>query len=899
MGAVHPWAASIMESVAIALAALWMARVLFGRTPLTLQERDIRPLAFVVLALSALVAFQVLPLPPAVLEVIAPASYQAYRAGLPGWPEHEAYGWLADAQSLQPQSAYVVLPTPTEVAGGARVPFVPPAHANGLSQQLVQTLSVAPRAWMPISVAPRLTVPALLKLLAYSSIFLLLIFYPFTPQQESRLNKGLVRIVLITALIVSLVGLSQPIFSNGKPLWIFTPYEFIGSHTWGNRIFGPFANPDHYADYLAMLWPFALCGILFPSILGRVRDWAAVPMLSATVGLLIVAASIATASRGGWLAAAAGTVTVAGFANLLPSATRPALFSVAKHRGPLVTTGALILSGLCLVLLFTSNASRSEADTRLAAAFSHDSLWQRTAPARDSSAIISTSPLFGIGLGAWPEIYPKYASPPWDGVYMDATHDDYVQFVTEVGLIGLLIALAVLAIIVKRVKPAILTLSPDRVPAAIACAGALTAVAAHSFLDFSLRVPANALLATVCLATLMRLCSSPTPKSGALPNWTQRAIALAMLAIVPLALWAVLVQPLTPYPFDLHRPDSIDAAVREILKYPTNARPHLELAKMLDDRNAAKWKLAEISAALKLEPTSPVAHDLYAHSLALSGRRSEALREVEESVFFAPTQANHFYLGRLLPWFTRDEHSAMESGLKRAVAAGYWPASQTLASFYEALGRHQDQALLLCELASSEIDSSRKAALFNRAGLAYAAAGKPEQAVATLRQALEADPSDPIAYRSLAIEVYAKRGDFAQARQVLDEGLANGAPAVPLYIALADMEQDRKDLPAAAKALEQAASAEPSNFYVIRRVGDTYYAQQKYDRAAIWYQKAIALNPQSAATYFVLGLAEEKGYQFFAAERDFAQALRLDENNSDYRAYYAAFKNKVADARRP
>jgi len=144
MGAVHPWMAAIMELTAFALAALWMARVSLGFMPLTLQDRGIRPLMLAVFALVALVAFQLLPLPPSVLKVIAPASYQAYRTGLPGWPEHEAYSWLADRQTLRAKTIYA-LPTASEVQKGAGVPFTPTSREDELSpEQLVQKLSVAP-----------------------------------------------------------------------------------------------------------------------------------------------------------------------------------------------------------------------------------------------------------------------------------------------------------------------------------------------------------------------------------------------------------------------------------------------------------------------------------------------------------------------------------------------------------------------------------------------------------------------------------------------------------------------------------------------------------------------------------------------------------------------------------
>ena len=897
MGAVHPWMAAIMELTAFALAGLWMARVSLGLMPLTLQDRRIRPLMLAVFALMALVAFQLLPLPPSVLKMIAPASYQAYRTGLPGWPEHAAYSWLADRQTLRAQTTYA-LPTASEVHKGARVPFAPTSPDELSPEQLVQKLSVAPGAWMPISVAPRLTAPALLKLMAYSAIFLLLIFYPFTTAQESRLYKGLVRTLLVTGLMVSLVGLSQPILSNGKPLWIFDPYEFVGPHTWGNRVFGPFANPDHYADYLAMLWPFALCGMLFPDVLGEVKDKFAVPMLSATVGLLILAALAATASRGGWFAAATGTLTVIALARRLPLTRRPALFSPSHRGGRFIAICAIGLGVICLALLLTSNSSRSEAGTRLAAAFTHDSLWQRTAPARDSGAMIAGSPLAGIGLGAWPEIYPRYASPPWSRLFMDATHDEYVQFVAEVGLLGLLPVAIAMWLTIRVIAPALIHLPSNRFGQAAACIAALTAIAVHSLIDFPLRVPANALLAAVLLAILTRLCSREVSQPSEVLGFAARGTAAVILGPIAAATFGVFTQPFVPYPFDLQRPNSIQEAATEVLRYPTNGRVHLELAQLLDDRTASGPKRDEIAAALGLEPSNPRAHDLKALMLEIAGDRQDALDELQTSTFYAPEEETHGYLSeRFLPRLTGDERAAIEKGLRRAANRGDESAYVTLAHFYEMLGRYQDEGELLSSLAARQTNSEgRRVRTLNRSGLAFAKAGNPHRAVATFKQAISEDPANPDAYRNLAIQVYGKADNLDQARQIVDQGVSNGAPAAPLYLALAGLASDRHDPQGAGKALEQAAAAEPSNFEVARRLGLLYFDDNNLDRATIWLRKAVQLNPDSAATYFMLGQVEEFNYQYNAADHDFARALSLDTENARYRAYYANFRKKVADA---
>ena len=233
------------------------------------------------------------------------------------------------------------------------------------------------------------------------------------------------------------------------------------------------------------------------------------------------------------------------------------------------------------------------------------------------------------------------------------------------------------------------------------------------------------------------------------------------------------------------------------------------------------------------------------------------------------------------------------------MSARYAPAVVTLAQFYNALGRFHDEAQLLASQALHEPDDERRAAAFNRAGLAYLAATEPGPATQAFKLAIAANPADASAYRNLAIGFYGEHGAFDEARQILDQGLANGAPAAPLYLALAELERAKGDLQAAEQTLEEAAIAEPGNLGLARSLGDTYFADSKFDHAAIWYRKASQLAPGSAGIYFALGRAEEAGYQYFAADHDLAQAAALNGSAQDYRGYYAEFKKKVAKARTP
>ena len=895
MGAVHPWAYSIFELTALSVALWWMVAIIRGRSVWRSVSKQLGLIAAGALLLPGLVAFQLLPRPPTILRILSPGSYQSYQEGLPGWPNRAAYEWVGQVGS-EPAS-HGTLPTEDEVQRGASVPFSLPKAAVK-SARPAEIIAIG--SWLPISVAPRLTSVGLLKLMAYGVVFLVVVFFPFSAAEERPFFNGLVRIVLITGLIIGLIGLAQPLFSNGRPLWIFTPLDWGTHNPWGARIFGTFANPDHFADYLAMIWPFALCGLLLPDILGEVKNRFAVPMLCGTVGLVLLAALIGTASRGGWLAALSSTVTVVGLAGCLPEQRRPAFLRSGKSSGRILITGALALGVLCVAALFASGSSQMEADRRFTDAIQHEKLSLRIEPARNSLAMIKRSPIFGVGMGAWPVIYPKYASPPWTGLFMNATHDEYVQFLSEMGFAGLLVAALVLWLAVGQVR-GILELPSEVFPTAAACAGSISAVAVHSLFDFPLRIPANALLAAICLGALVRLCSQTAAVRNQTAAGTPRRVAAALaIALLMLAAWSVVRQPSQPFPYDTEPANTVEEAVINVLQYPTYASGHLQLAKLLYGHQGGETqRQEEIAAVLALEPLNPVARDIRAIELIAAGKRAEALAEVEQSVADAPSAEYHFYLrGRFLPWLSPGERTAILAGLKRAANKGYWPATDTLVHVYESFSMYADEATFLVAVAARESDSAEKSRILSRSGLAFAKAGQLDQAEQALGQAIDADPENADSYRNLAVEVYGRRSDFDKARTVIDRGFVNGASSVVLYVALAELRAEDHDLSSAEKALEQAAAAEPFNFDLVKRLGLLYFSDQKYDHAATWLRKATELNPESADIYFQLGLAEEAGYQYFPADKDFARALALDDKNSQYLAHYADFKKKVAEARR-
>jgi O-antigen ligase len=144
----------------------------------------------------------------------------------------------------------------------------------------------------------------------------------------------------------------------------------------------------------------------------------------------------------------------------------------------------------------------------------------RTELWKESLGLVRAYPVFGCGLGAYESAFLRFkVSVPL--VSDDRAHNDYLQFLIELGAAGFVIGLALMGSIVARTwRSAARSADPDSRFLAIGCIGAMAAIGLHSLVDFNLYVPANAmLLAWICgVALSIRPgTGARNPRNGRLP----------------------------------------------------------------------------------------------------------------------------------------------------------------------------------------------------------------------------------------------------------------------------------------------------------------------------------------------------------------------------------------------
>jgi O-antigen ligase len=256
---------------------------------------------------------------------------------------------------------------------------------------------------------------------------------------------------------------------------------------------GTYANHNHYAGYLEMALPFA---VMYPvAVLRRAHSrWhsSVRPALTASgvwaLAVLIFAGIILSFSRMGFIATLSSLFVMG---TLVVGTTQLSWVTASRRRrwvgvgmvAALVLAGFVFLPPEKLVQRFAEFVSTDGLTDQ-----GRTDLWAETIP------LFRTYPVFGCGLGGYETAFSRFKI---SGVLVtdDFVHNDYLQLLAELGLLGFVIG-AALAFSVVRIalRSAVNSSDPEMRYFAVASVGALSTIALHSLADFNLYIPANAML---------------------------------------------------------------------------------------------------------------------------------------------------------------------------------------------------------------------------------------------------------------------------------------------------------------------------------------------------------------------------------------------------------------------
>jgi hypothetical protein len=346
---------------------------------------------------------------------------------------------------------FQLLPLPLPVLA-----FLSPARAQ-LARSLAPVLG-SPR-FAPISLNPPNHVLWLMTIAGCLAVFFLIRELAFRFPEK----PGLVLLPLFTvAIFEAVLGLLQ--VAGGAV-----------------QATGTYNGRDHYVCILELVLPVTI-GYGF-AVFSRRSDGSSVPVIAAggiwflaAIQLLAIVASL---SRAGILDTFISLVAVA-LLLLLPRL--PSAFS----RAGLL---AALLVAVGILLLFLSPSAMlqrlAETDTQSEGRFT---IWREAAP------LLSEFRWFGTGFLGFDPAFLKYQAMA-NARRIDFAHNDYLQYLIELGLIGFLPLIAAAAGVLWPIATHAWTqLRRDRRFLLIGCAAGILALAVHSVVDFNLYVPANMLV---------------------------------------------------------------------------------------------------------------------------------------------------------------------------------------------------------------------------------------------------------------------------------------------------------------------------------------------------------------------------------------------------------------------
>jgi hypothetical protein len=334
-----------------------------------------------------------------------------------------------------------------------------------------------------ITLSPEGTWTALMRLLAYALVFVL----AFQIGRDRDRAHALFRWLAVAGVAYAVFALSV-YWSGNDPAWLF------GDRVLARDVRGPFINRNHFATWqglallcaLAYLFRTAARPEVKPYALPRDRETRVVEFilrawLPLTGVLLVVTALVLTHSRGGF------TATLAGVIVLLWLIDRRASYRNALSRVTVIA--ALAVASIAFYLtseVLLDRIERTDITTE-----------ERLAVFSDVNRGIADNPLLGYGYGSFADsfrLYDRNQKP----VRYDRAHNTWLENAFELGLpaaLALFLALGGLALICLQ---GVRRRHRDWVYPATGVAAAVL-VALHATVDFSLQIPAVAILFAVIM----------------------------------------------------------------------------------------------------------------------------------------------------------------------------------------------------------------------------------------------------------------------------------------------------------------------------------------------------------------------------------------------------------------
>jgi O-antigen ligase len=278
---------------------------------------------------------------------------------------------------------------------------------------------------------------------------------------------------------------------------------------------GTYINRNHYAGFLEMILPFSLAFAFYEYLklrgdrtaktnLGSLMAKSGIQrlMLSLGVSVLLCTALVFSRSRMGILAAATSVLVIF------------ALVAISRFHGRTssLLAATFILLSVCVAIWIGPGPIISRFQTvneeYSLSGQSRISMWS------DALPLIKQHPWLGTGLGTFPIAYTS-GQTAFLSQFVNHAHNDYLEIAADLGIPAALILFVSIIFVLWHVIHSFLSGERDFERAmALGCAGSIVAILLHSFADFNLYIPANALLFSTILGLAVTVSRPPSEARG-------------------------------------------------------------------------------------------------------------------------------------------------------------------------------------------------------------------------------------------------------------------------------------------------------------------------------------------------------------------------------------------------
>lgn len=341
-----------------------------------------------------------------------------------------------------------------------------------------------------------------------TSCFLTVIITSILFRNKKHLKIALY-FIAFTGFAISLFGIMQYLSWNGKIYWTIP----ISS----GAPFGPFINHNHFAAFANMTVLPLLALVLYQyKEYVRIKAWRGKDGYILFLSLVItIMAIFISGSRGGVVSLIAGVIVM--------------LFILRREGEVKVNLFLLsiILSSVTGLFFIINRWEVLDTLSSLLTAHEDISLLYRLKGWEAAMQIFKDFPVAGTGMGTFSDIFLVYRPESMLTTFRHA-HNEYMQFMTEGGWVGLLLVLIPLVYFVMKFNPVIRD-DYDRELRYVRTGifSCMIALLIHNTLEFNMRVPANAYLFSFMLGLYLTLFD----KKSILSRAAQRRIFCGLFLI--------------------------------------------------------------------------------------------------------------------------------------------------------------------------------------------------------------------------------------------------------------------------------------------------------------------------------------------------------------------------------